>query len=163
MPDTSLSALAQELLQRELSKPKPMVDPMFVSENPLVPATGQPMTPADPVLVSLLAGVGDAASTYNFLHKGIVREGNAMWRGSSSAPKIAAGTELENLAMNAGLHAARKVPLLRKLVELIQPNFAAHQALLAGNNLDLGGQHGSSDERTLTQLRNAMLGQQTPY
>jgi hypothetical protein len=151
--------LTKQLMQRAMADKAMPSGPLVPHEGPSAP------TPLNPGAVSLLAGLGDAASTYNFLNKGTSHEDNAMWGGNANPMKVAAGVELENLITNAGLHMARKTnnKILRKLADLAQANFATHQTGLAANNLDLGGGHLSSDERTTRQIMNGILGQQTPY
>lgn len=155
MADKTISALAEELLARQLQDnprqfdaPQPMDLGLEVGPSP---------TTLGPEKAALIGGLADAASTYTFLKRGSAREANAMWKGLDNHP---AATALGVAGGALGFQALRA--LMRRMgmngvADTLAGNQGGYQMGLAANNLQMTSRkRGSSDARTATMLHDGI-------
>jgi hypothetical protein len=147
MPDQSIGALGEQLLQREMAR-----DPEQFK---------QPITPApkrsgmSPQTLATIGGLADAASTYYSLKTGRGRETNALLGATNSHPEMTALGALGGLAASKGITSLinRFSP---RAADAVAANLGALQSAYAVGNLNLtrargGGNNPSVDyQRTMT-------------
>jgi hypothetical protein len=145
MADQTISALAEELLRRELAtnpeqfKPKPfnlgLPDNIDIEMKPISPGT-----------LALIGGLADAATTYNFLKRRTGTESNAILGFTNNHPEATGAMALAGfLAARLANKGIRK--LNPKVADAITANLGALQTAYAVGNIGTtrGGQ-GSSYE-----------------
>jgi hypothetical protein len=119
-------SLMDELIQREIKK-STAIEEFMPKEKQPTPQTN----PMDPKWAMMLGGAADAASTYNFLRNGSMKEGNPAFSYLNKSPWTVIPTAA---AAGTGYH------FLHKFLKSKSPKIANTLAgLLGGFQMALGG------------------------
>lgn len=127
MDPVAISALAQEVMQRELAR-----DPEQFKVD--VPAQPKPEKTISPQHLATIGGLADAASTYAFMKRGTARESNPIARamGGNSPERTALAAIVGLLATKAATgFIGKKFP---KVADALAANLGAQQLSLATHN-----------------------------
>lgn len=153
----SISALAQEMLARELrDRPAQFREaPKFDLGLP----EGVDVQPLNPEVAAGIGGAADALSTYSFLKRGTGVEENAAWAGAKNSPgKTAASVAGSAAAMMAARAMLRRFGMGR-IADMMAGVQGSHQMGLAAQNAQYdsaGGFPAGSEHVVRTKVQTAM-------
>lgn len=145
--DKTISALAEELLKRELEKNADFGREKLFS---LGMDASQGMIPLTPDQALLLGSLADAATTYTFLKRGKGTESNALIGFTKNHPEATAAASLGGTAASMGVKKLLERAGHKKLADMIGGGLGGYQFGVAMNNLDATSRSGFGGSTAIT-------------